>query len=70
MKFKIITVSGCANCPFLQVWNDENGNLLCGTCTHNSFNKELGEPQINIEVLTDGNGYNKPTGMPEWCPLD
>jgi len=69
MKYKIITVSGCSNCPFLQVWYS-NEKLSCGTCKHKSFNTELGSPKIDIKLLTSGDGYSNPVGIPDWCPLD
>jgi hypothetical protein len=74
MKFKIITVSGYSNCPYLKVWND-NGKIVAGSCSHHSWNREMGEPNFKIETIQVpyfGNGamVNNPVGMPEWCPLD
>lgn len=42
---KKLIVSGCANCPYLVVWNDgkENGwkSISSEECRHPSFNKLL-----------------------------
>jgi hypothetical protein len=47
---KKIIVSGCANCPYLTVWNDGKGNsydsICSGSCNHPSFNKELLTPHM------------------------
>ena len=73
MKFKIITVSGCSNCPYLKVWNDGE-KKVSGSCSHYSWNKELGEPYMDIKELQreykGGVMVNNPVGIPEWCPLD
>ena len=69
MKYKIITVSGCLNCPFLQVLYSDD-KLSGGTCIHHSFNRELSNPYIDIKLLTSDNNHGNPTGIPEWCPLD
>ena len=55
MNTKKIIVSGCANCPYLTVWNDGQGNgydsICTGTCKHPSFNKELLTPQMRSTVF-------------------
>jgi hypothetical protein len=54
MNRKII-VSGCANCPYLTVWNDGEGNginsISSGDCRHPSFNKECSPPRFPPTVF-------------------
>ena len=63
---KKIIVSGCSNCPYLQVGrNGENDGLksiVVGTCKHPSFNRELISPYFHSSIFfqyqsvdTDGN---------------
>ena len=82
---KKILVSGCANCPYLIIWNngdeskDPIDRICYGECTHSSFNKELNRPIISREVFlpnvkpfagpTSELRRMSPSGIPEWCPL-
>lgn len=76
---KKIIVSGCANCPYLIVWNDgkENGidSVSSGECKHPSFNKLLPgvhmNPSVFISYDTEGkaDGTAKARSTPTWCPL-
>ncbi|MCX4301698.1 MAG: hypothetical protein OSJ35_05650 [Alistipes sp.] len=79
-----ILVSGCANCPYLTVWNDGNeekephDRICSGDCRHPSFHKELGFPHFNREVFLPDTEIPTsdtkvrlvdPAGTPDWCPL-
>lgn len=79
MKNKKIIVSGCANCPYLIIWNDGLGNgldsITTGECRHPSFNKELpGTRMSPIFIGYDADGKADGTAIayasPDWCPLD
>lgn len=68
---KKLLISGCANCPYLNVWNDGLGNgvesITSGTCNHPSWHKELPKPKIEAAVLLEQKEYK--IGCPHWCPL-
>ena len=76
---KKIIVSGCVNCPYLQIWNDGQGNgidsIKSGQCKHPSFNKELPGVYMNstvfisydLEGKADGKANSPDTTT--WCPL-
>jgi len=81
---KKILVSGCINCPFLQVWNDGQGNgidsITSGQCNHPSFHKELLKPKMSPNVFisyipnSDSDIKNEWVDQgkiktPDWCPL-
>lgn len=64
---KKILVSGCANCPYLTVWNDGDGEkepldrICSGDCRHPSFHKELGFPHFNREVFCRTRNFRRAT---------
>ena len=80
---KKILVSGCANCPYLRVFDDGAGNgydsIVHGECTHPSFKIRTELPGAMVtptEFLAYGSGAEcnkitnvKPQGTPPWCPL-
>ena len=76
---KKIIVSGCANCPYLIVWNDGKANCIdsvsSGECKHPSFNKLLPgvhmHPSVFISYDTEGkaDGTANARSTPTWCPL-
>ena len=55
MNTKKIIVSGCANCPYLTVWNNGEGKgingIVHGSCNHPSWNRELLSPVFDSEVF-------------------
>lgn len=76
---KKILVSGCANCPYLKVWRNENGELSSGECNHPSYyvNTELPTVRMGVEffvvqcISPDGRNVStaNPQKHPHWCPL-
>lgn len=79
---KKILVSGCANCPYLIVWNDGENNgfesIVRGECRHPSFQIKRDLPPATMDpvVFLD---HLYPKGeeriflnagrTPGWCPL-
>lgn len=78
---KKILVSGCANCPYLTLWNDGKGNgaesLVHGTCKYSGWSKELPNPSFEVNgrlilaVVKDNEIFSEidATYTPKWCPL-
>lgn len=70
---KKILVSGCANCPYLKVYNNGDGKISSGECTHPSFYVKADLPIVGMmprEFLGfNENGSLVPNNMPIWCPL-
>ena len=76
---KKILVSGCANCPYLRVFNDGSddgfNSIVRGECTHPSFKIHRDLPvammsagEFLIYKNEDATTVN-PQGHPCWCPL-
>lgn len=67
-----ILVSGCANCPYLTVWDDGNeekephDRICSGDCRHPSFHKELGFPHFNREVFCRTRKFRPATQRCDW----
>jgi len=66
---KKIIVAGCANCPYLQLWNDGTGkgieSLSTAQCKHPVWNRELLHPSFDSDwilirevKLVDGKAVN------------
>lgn len=76
---KKILVSGCANCPYLNIWNNGEGNgvdsITGGDCSHPSFSNQLMRPRMTGNVFLhfdprdDKVCGTKVGGTPDWCPL-
>ena len=80
---KKILVSGCANCPYLRVYDNGSNqgfnSISHGECAHPSFVIKRDLPSamvLTVEFLASGSGsdYNNitnvnPQGHPDWCPL-
>lgn len=80
---KKILVSGCANCPYLIVWQDGENNgfdsISSGECRHPSFQirRDLPATRMSRSVFLedDHTQDDKPIistkayGTPRWCPL-
>lgn len=70
---KKILVSGCANCPYLKIWKDENGNVSSGECEHPSLWVKADLPPAGVPkrvfYIINETGRLEPSGYPSWCPL-
>lgn len=72
-----IIISGCGNCPYLTIWSggEGEGEICTGTCSHPSFNKQLGQPRFASSTFyrerNIGEDFKSliPDEAPKWCPL-
>lgn len=70
---KKILVSGCANCPYFEIWKDEEDNISSGECKHPSFYVKADLPITGIPkrlfYCINETGRLEPGNFPIWCPL-